>query len=127
MEPIKCKFTRVLVWSMVITIFLFLVGCTIDEIESVPLPEPSVQMVFDTTESIVLNNQEITFTLLTEEYYTLIISDLQTESIITKETFKGIVGDNTKKIYTNILPKEKLELRLVLGNDILQKTTIIPN
>ena len=61
-------------------------------------------------ESTVIDNQDINFELSTTEKHWLIISDIETKSVIAKESFIPQLGINTRKIYTKSLPKEKLQL-----------------
>ena len=90
-------------------------------------PYPQYEMIFEETESSVTDGQEISFEILVEEKYWLIISDEETNSVVAKESFLPLVGLNTRNIYTNSLPKKKLKLTLENEVDLLKSTFVIVN
>ena len=119
--------SRIIYGAVIISIFLFLFGCSIDNdfIEPDVIPEEIV-MVFDTPTSSIENKSELNFDLTTKGTHILTILDTSTKSVITNESFIGIVGINSRKIYTTLLSNRELELQLMdsIGS-ILQKTIII--
>lgn len=70
---------------------------------------------FSKTEQDIVSSFD--FTLSKEGTYTLTILD-QSEGVITREKFNGVVGKNTKAIHTELLPKEGLYLVLQDENKI---------
>ena len=64
---------------------------------------------FSKTEQDIVNSFD--FTLSKEGTYTLTILD-QSEEVVTREKFNGVVGKNTKHIHTELLPKGGLYLVL---------------
>ena len=109
-----------------IFILLILLSCQPDELMVVE-PYPQYEMIFEETESSVTDGQEISFEILVEEKHWLIISDEETNSVVTKESFLPLAGLNTRKIYTNSLPKKRLKLTLENEVDILKSTFVIVN
>ena len=107
-------------------ILLILFSCQPDELMVVE-PYPQYEMIFEKTESSVTDGQEISFEILVEEKYWLIISDEETNSVVAKESFLPLAGLNTRKIYTNSLPKKILKLTLENEVDILKSTFVIIN
>ena len=69
-----------------IFILLILLSCPPDELMVVE-PYPQYEMIFEETESSVTDGQEISFEILVEEKHWLIISDEETNSVVTKESF----------------------------------------
>lgn len=109
-----------------ILILLILLSCQPDELMIVE-PYPQYEMVFEVSESSVTDGQEISFEILVEERYWLVITDEETKSVVAKESFLPLAGLNTRKIYTNSLPKKRLKLTLENEVDILKSTFIIVN
>ena len=100
-------------------------GCTKPEL---PTPEPPVEKIFTTTESRVIDGQTIYFDLPSAGFYMLTLIDVTTNQTISREKFIGQNGKNTKKIYTNSLPKGYLYLVLEgVDRNELKKTKIIVN
>ena len=111
------------IWTFLL---LILFSCQPDELMIVE-PYPQYEMVFEVSESSVTDGQEISFEILVEEKYWLIISDEETNSVVAKESFLPLAGLNTRKIYTNSLPKKRLKLTLENQLDILKSTFVIIN
>jgi len=105
---------------------ILLIGCTKPE-----LPMPVVvakDNIFNVTESKVTNGQSIYFDLPSAGVYMLTLIDVTTNQTISREKFIGQNGENTKKIYTNSLPKGYLYLVLEgVDRNELKKTKIIVN
>ena len=107
-----------------IFIFLFLFSCTQDDIEVAPQPEPIVvSNIFDSEETVVINEMLLEFDLPQDGTYYLIIS--KDESVVSKEKFTGILGNHTHTIYTNSLSNDKFELILRNEDKIEMYKTII--
>jgi len=106
-----------------IIILLILFSCQPDELMLVE-PLPQYEMIFEETESSVVDGQEISFEILQEGNHWLIISDEETNSVVAKESFTSVVGINTRKIYTKSLPKKKLQLTLETSTEVLKSTYI---
>lgn len=70
---------------------------------------------FSKTEQDIVSSFD--FTLSEEGAYTLTILD-QSEEVITREKFNGVVGKNTKEIHTELLPEGGLYLVLQDENNI---------
>ena len=109
-----------------IIILLILFSCQPDELMLVE-PLPQYEMIFEETESSVTDGQEISFEILAEGNHWLVISDEEIKSVVAKESFLPLSGINTRKIYTNSLPKKKLKLTLENEVDILKSTFVIVN
>jgi len=107
--------------KILVFLLLILVSCQKDEI--IIEPTPTQEMIFDLSEVIVKDGQDISFKVLTSELHQLIISS--NNSVLTKETFQPEVGINTRKVYTKTLPKETLILILQTQTETINKTTII--
>ena len=110
-----------------ILLLFFLFSCEKDFIDEDTVSIPREDRIFAVTESSVIDNQTIFFNIESDGEYTLAIKDLETNSILSKETFtpKNGVGINDKTLYIKTLPKKKLQLQLILGNDIIKSTFII--
>ena len=112
-------------WYYFWLFFLFL-ACQKDFIEDDLVPEVSREdMVFKVKESTVVDNQLIWFEIDTEVKHTLVISHMDTKSVIVKQSFLPTVGINNFILYTKALPKEKLQLQLILSGEIIKSTFII--
>jgi len=112
-------------WYYFWLFFLFL-ACQKDFIEDDLLPEvPREDMVFKVKESTVVDNQLIWFEIDVEADHTFIIFDTNTKSTISKQTISPTIGMNNLTLYTKSLPKEKLQLQLILGGEIIKSTFII--
>ena len=110
-----------------ILLLFFLFSCEKDFIDEDTVSIPREDRIFAVTESSVIDNQTIFFNIESNGEHTLAIKDLETNSILSKETFtpKNGVGINDKTLYIKTLPKKKLQLQLILGNDIIKSTFII--
>ena len=86
--------------KIILISLILLVGCTKMEIE--PTPPPAVQKIFSVKESRVTDGQSIYFDLPSDGVYTLTLIDKDTGQVIGRERFTGKIGDNIKKIYTNV-------------------------
>ena len=104
-------------------LLLILFSCQKDEI-IVETPIEKFEMIFDLSDVMVQDGQDISFEVLTAEPHQLIIST-QGGSVLTKETFEPEVGINTRKIFTKILSKENLILTLQTETETISETTII--
>ena len=109
-----------------ILLLLLLLACQKDEIVEIEIPQ-EYKFIFKEVESIVLDNQDITFELSSTEKHWLIISDIETKSVIAKESFIPQLGLNTRKIYTKSLPNKKLQLTLESSLEVIKSTYIIVN
>ena len=107
-----------------VLLLLLLLACQKDEIVEVELPQ-QYTFIFEEVESTVIDNQDINFELSTTEKHWLIISDIETKSVIAKESFIPQLGINTRKIYTKSLPKEKLQLSLETLTEVIKTTNIV--
>jgi len=105
-----------------ILLLLILFSCQKDEI--IIEPTPTQEMIFDLSDVMVQDGQDISFEVLTSEKHQLIISK-EDGSVITKEIFQSEVGINTRQLYTKILPKETLILTLQSETETINETTII--
>ena len=108
--------------KILVFLLLILVSCQKDEI-IIEEPKPTQELIFNLSEVIVKDGQDISFEVLTSEPHQLIISS--NNSVLTKETFEPEVGTNTRKIYTKTLPKETLILILQTETETISETTII--
>jgi len=112
-------------WYYFWLFFLFL-ACQKDFIEDDLLPDvPREDMVFKVKESTVIDNQLIWFEIDVETDHTFIIFDTNSKSTISKQTISPTIGINNLTLYTKSLPKEKLQLQLILGGEIIKSTFII--
>ena len=103
-------------------LLLILFSCQKDEI--IIEPTPTQEMIFDLSDVMVQDGQDILFEVLTSEEHQLIISK-EDGSVLTKESFQSESGVNTRKIFTKILSKEKLKLSLEKNGEVIQETFII--
>jgi hypothetical protein len=85
-----------------------------------------VNNVFDASQNIITDGQEIQFDLTKNGVYTLTIGDSTTNQVLTRERFNGQIGINKKKIYTKELQSKYLYLLLEdVTKNKLGKTIII--
>jgi hypothetical protein len=112
--------------KIILISLILLVGCTKPEL---PLPDVLANdNIFSVSESKVINGQSIYFDLPSAGPYMLILIDISTNQVISREKFNGQNGENTRKIYTNSLPKGYLYLVLEdMNRTQLNKTKIIIN
>ena len=106
---------------LIFILLILLISCEKDLLE--PLPDPTTNLVFDVEQTSVVDGQDISFEIITNEQHQLIITT-QEGSVITKEKFQPQVEINTRKIYTKSLPSGTYNLILVNNVDELNKTTI---
>ena len=99
-----------------------LFSCEKDFIEDDLLPDvPREDMVFKVKESTVIDNQLIWFEIdVRNPDHTFIIFDTNSKSTISKQTISPTIGINNLTLYTKSLPKEKLQLQLILGGEIIK-------
>ena len=109
-----------------VLILLLLLSCQKDELVEIAIPQ-EYEFIFKEQESIVIDSQDINFELSSSERHWLIISDIETKSVIAKESFIPQLGVNTRKIYTKSLPKNKLLLTLETPLEVIKSTYIIVN
>jgi hypothetical protein len=115
------KWIKIILLCCVVSI----ISCRKLEIE--PTPQPS-KNIFEKSDVSVVDGQDIEFNLSANGKYIMVIYDSTTQQVISKEKFTGIVGNNTKKIYTKTLPNKTLNLYLSdENNNQLNKTRIIIN
>ena len=109
--------------KLFLIISILLVGCSKPDL---PMPEVlTIDDIFSVTESSVSNGQSLHFDLPSDGTFILILTDKETGQVISKEKFKGQIGENVKKIYTNSIHSKYLYLTLVDdGNNQIGKTTI---
>lgn len=106
-------------------ILLILISCEKDQfVDEISIVTPIHEMIFDVSESIVVDGQSIFMNIESTEVHTLLIFDEETNSVITKESFNGIIGLIERNVYINSLPKKKLQLILKTTKE-LEKTHII--
>jgi len=86
-------------------LFVLFLACTPDNL----IVEDVYDDYFSKTEQEIKN--QFDFTLKSEGTYFITILDSQ-ENVITREKFKGVIGKNTKQIYTDLLPTGGLYLVL---------------
>jgi hypothetical protein len=107
-------------------LFIFVIlmwSCTKIDI---PTPQPSVEKIFNVTESKVINGQSIHFDLPSAGIYTLSLIDKESGQVISRERFNGQAGENIKNIYTNSIQSQYLYLLLEdVTKKQISKTTII--
>ena len=110
-----------------ILLLFFLFSCEKDFIDEGGVSIPREDRIFAVTQSSVVDNQTIFFNIESYGEHTLAIKDLETNSILSKETFlpKNGIGMNDKILYIKSLPTKKLQLQLILGGEIIKSTLII--
>ena len=111
---------------LILLLFL-LFSCEKDFIDENVISIPREDRIFAVTQSSVVDNQRIFFNIESNGDHTLAIKDLETNSILSKETFlpKNGIGMNDKILYIKSLPTKKLQLQLILGGEIIKSTLII--
>ena len=111
---------------LILLLFL-LFSCEKDFIDEGGVSIPREDRIFAVTQSSVVDNQTIFFDIESNGEHTLAIKDLETNSILSKETFlpKNGIGMNDKILYIKSLPTKKLQLQLILGGEIIKSTLII--
>jgi hypothetical protein len=110
-----------------ILLLFFLFSCEKDFIDEGGISIPREDRIFAVTQSSVVDNQRIFFNIESNGDHTLAIKDLETNSILSKETFTATLGLNDRVLYTKSLPKKKLQLILYQDSTELKKTSIIVN
>ena len=109
--------------KIILISLVLLVGCTKPDL---PTPTPSVEKIFNVTESSVINEQSIHFDLPSAGVYTLTLIDKESGQVVSRERFTGQSGENVKKIYTKSLQSRYLYLLLEdVTKKEIGKTTII--
>ena len=109
---------------LILSILLIFTSCVDEVVE--PIPPLTTQSIFDVKESMVVDGQSIQFKLPSAGLYTLTLIDKETNQVISRERFNGIIGENNKSIYTKSIQSRYLYLLL---EDVTKKeigrTTII--
>lgn len=101
---------------------IFIIACK----KVTVIPTAPKQKIFSVSESSVTDGQLIYFDLPATGTYTLTLIDKNTNQIISRERFSGLIGENVKKIYTKSLPVKYLYLLLEdVTKKEISKTTII--
>jgi uncharacterized protein VirK/YbjX len=94
---------------LILSIILIFTSC-FDEVEQPQLQKS--QSIFDTKENIVVDGQSIQFNLSKEGIYTLTLIDKETNQVISRERFIGVINENSKFIYTKSIQSQHLYLLL---------------
>jgi hypothetical protein len=102
---------------------LTLVGCR--KVAPVIVTPVVTTNIFSKSENTIDNGQEIQFDLTKNGVYTLTMGDSTTNQVLTRERFKGQIGQNKKKIYTKSLSVKYLYLLLEDENKSKVGKTII--
>ena len=105
------KWTKIIILCCIISI----ISCR--KVEVIPTPQPTTTDIFSKSEVAVKDGQDIQFKLTSAGKYILTLMDSTQTQVVTKEKFNGIVGDNTKKIYTKSLSQKTLYLYIVNENN----------
>jgi hypothetical protein len=109
---------------LILSILLIFTSCVDEVVE--PIPPPTTQSIFDVKESMVVDGQSIQFKLPSAGLYTLTLIDKETNQVISRERFAGIIGENTKNIYTKSIQSRYLYLLLEdVTKTEIGRTTII--
>lgn len=110
--------------KLIILCLLIFTSCVSEVIE--PTLIPTKEKIFNVKESKVTDGQDIYFDLPTAGTYTLTLIDKETNQVVSRERFNGIIGENTRKIYISSIQAQYLYVLLqdVAKNEI-GKTTII--
>jgi hypothetical protein len=95
---------------LAVVLTLIFTSCIREVIEPVPIPPTS--NIFSQKENRVSDGEEITFVLESEGVYFLILIDLESNQIISKEKISGVRGVNKKNIYTKSIQSRYLYLVL---------------
>ena len=95
--------------TFIIMCCLILGSCT--KMEIIPVPEMPKD-IFQSTETVVSDAQDLTFTLNSEGIFILKLVDVSTGQVISKEKITGLSGKNNIKIYTKSITTEYLYLVL---------------
>jgi hypothetical protein len=106
-----------------ILFLILLSACTKMEIP-IPIAVTNTD-IFSVKESVVVDGQEIKFTLKMDGIHTLTIGNDATGQVITRERFIGKIGENKLILYTKSLPVTYLYLLLEDGNKTQVGKTII--
>lgn len=109
----------------IFVLILLLTSCVTEVIDPVPPPD-TIKSIFSLKENSITNGQDIHFDLPLEGMYTLTLIDKESGQVVSREKFKGVSGENVKKIYTNSLEKRYLYLVLHDENKTeLNKTKLV--
>jgi len=108
---------------LIFILFLFLVSCMNEVVE--PIPQLN-KNIFSQQENSITNGSEIQFELTKNGIYFLSMIDTETNQLVTKERFVGIIGVNKLNIYTKSIQSRYLYLVLHDENKIeLNKTKLV--
>jgi len=102
---------------------VFIISCQKDDIFVGP-EEPTRQMIFETTTSIVSDGQEIWFNVVPDVPHQLIITT-ENSSVVAKEKFVPNTTPYNRRIYIKSIPKGQYQLILKKDNSEISKTRII--
>lgn len=101
--------------KLLFILFLSLAACR--KLDVTPVPPVTKVDIFSVSEVIVTNETSLFFNLKSAGNYTMTLYDAASDQVITREKFVGILGDNTKKIYTKSLSQKSLYLYIVNENN----------
>ena len=108
---------------LILSILLIFTSCVDEVVEPIP---STTQNIFDVKENVVVDGQIIRFKLPVAGVYTLTIIDKETNQVISRERFNGIIGENNKNIYTKSIQSHYLYLLLEdVTKTEIGRTTII--
>ena len=105
------KWIKIILLCCVISI----ISCR--KLDITPVPPVTKVDIFSVSEVIVTNETSLFFNLKSAGNYTMTLYDAVSDQVITREKFVGILGDNTKKIYTKSLSQKSLYLYIVNENN----------
>lgn len=115
---------RKFIWIFLLT---SLVSCSKDDFEPIPPKKINVD-VFNLSENVVNDGDEVLFTLPHDSTYVLRLIDKSNGQTISKERIQGKVGVNKMKIHTKSVQTKYLFLVLEgINKNQINKTTIIVN
>ena len=107
--------------KLIVFLFLILISCEKDEI--IVEQTPTYNMVFEISQGVIKDGQDISFNTASTEQHQLTI--LLNNSVVTKEKFIPTIGLNTRKVYTKTLNAGIYKLVLQNGSQILNETLIV--
>lgn len=87
----------------------FMISCHKEDIA--PLPKP-VENIFLQTENQISDSDFLNFELVSDGTYYLVLQDVETNQVISKEKFIGVEGLNKLNIYTKSIQSRYLYLVL---------------
>lgn len=112
----------------IVVFFLIVLSFSCTKMDIEPLPLPTTQKIFSVNESSVTDGQDIYFDLPSSGIYFLVLIDIETGQVISREKFNGKGGENIKKIYTKSIISKYLYLTLTSEDKTqISKTKLILN